>query len=109
MSPLCLRTQYEFEFFCLLYFGCLIDETLSKDNFLFYAVKWRYKVKYKERHSIITAYVWVGLVGFMVLNAPFNNISVISWQCLWLEPRADINLSDIRSGNLEKLSDRIKT
>jgi len=52
-------------------------------NFLINSLEWRYIVTHgqlKENLYIQENIIRLGLVWFMVFNATFNNILVISWQ-----------------------------
>ena len=52
-------------------------------TYLDFQKNWQHGVQYNLH---VSSHWWFGLVGFMVLNATFNNISVISWQSVFLVP-----------------------
>jgi hypothetical protein len=70
--------------FCLFYFGhCVVFRfttyNYSSDIFKLLLQKYFHLVLVD-----ITAVRWILLVGLMVFNATFNNISVISWRSVLL-------------------------
>jgi hypothetical protein len=58
---------------------------------------WRCEFKSHTHSSILLTLIFFGLVWFMVLNATFNNISVISWRSVLLVEQKISKLTKLKN------------